>query len=49
MILHQVLARAHDCNVKTNLSYVSLVKYFGTIVSDEGIKPDPANVSANVN
>ena len=46
MILRQVLARARDRNVKFNFDKLQLrvnsVKYLGTIVSDEGIKPDPA-------
>ena len=53
MILRQVLARAQDRNVKFNFDKLQLrvnsVKYLGTIVTDEGIKPDPAKVSAIVN
>ena len=53
VILCKVLARAHDHNVKFNLDKLQLhvhsVTYLGTIVSDEGIKPDPAKVSAIVN
>ena len=53
VILRKVLARARDRNVKFNLDKLQLrvnsVKYLGTIVSDEGIKPDPAKVSAIVN
>jgi len=53
MIFRQVLARVHDCNVKFNLDKLQLcvnsVKYLGTIIRDEGIKPDPAKVSAIVN
>ena len=53
IILRKVLVRAGDRNVKFNLDKLQLrvnsVKYLGTIVSDEGIKPDPAKVSAIVN
>ena len=52
-ILRQVLDRARDRNVKFNFDKLQLrvnsVKYLGTIVSDERIKPDPAKVSAIVN
>ena len=49
-ILHQVLQRAAECNVKLNFDKfqfcVSEVKYLGTIITHEGMKPDPAKVRA---
>ena len=49
-ILHKVLQRASACNVKFNFDKfqfcVNEVKYLGTIISQEGMKPDPAKVLA---
>ena len=49
-ILTQVMERAKDCNVVFNLNKLQLrvreVKYLGTIVTPEGIKPDPTKVQA---
>ena len=49
-ILHQVLQRAEDKNIKLNFDKLQLrmneVKYLGTIVTPNGIKPDPAKVEA---
>ena len=49
-ILHNVLDRARERNVKFNLDKLQLrvntVKYLGTIISEEGIKPDPDKVIA---
>ena len=49
-ILHKVLQRASNCNVKFNFDKfqfcVNEVKYLGTIISHEGMKPDPAKVRA---
>ena len=49
-ILHKVLQRASNCNVKFNFDKfqfcVNGVKYLGTIISHEGMKPDPAKVRA---
>ena len=43
-----VSERAEDCNIKFNLKKIQLrvrkVKYFGNIVSKEGLKPDPEKV-----
>ena len=47
-ILHQVLQRAEDGNIKINLNKLHLrtkeVKYLGTIVTPDGIKPYPRKV-----
>ena len=49
-ILCRVLERARDGNVKLNWDKLQLrvnaVKYLGTIISEEGIKPDSAKVEA---
>ena len=49
-ILHQVLQRAEDRNIKLNFDKLQLrmneVKYLGTIVTPNGIRPDPAKVEA---
>ena len=49
-ILHQVLQWAEDKNIKLNFDKLQLrmneVKYLGTIVTPNGIKPDPAKVEA---
>ena len=49
-ILHQVLQRAEDRNIKINFDKLNLrtkeVKYLGTIVTPNGIKPDPGKVEA---
>ena len=49
-ILRTVLQRARDRNVKFNWDKLQLrvntVKYLGTIISEEGIKPDPDKVNA---
>ena len=49
-ILHKVLQRASDRNIKLNFDKfqfcVDAVKYLGTIISLEGMKPDPAKVQA---
>ena len=49
-ILHKVLQRASNCNVKFNFDKfqfcVNEVKYLGTIISHEGMKPDSAKVQA---
>ena len=49
-ILRTVLERAEERNVKFNWEklqlHVNQVKYFGTIISEEGIKPGPAKVDA---
>ena len=49
-ILHKVLQRAPDRNIKLNFDKfqfcVNPVKYLGTIISHEGMKPDPAKVQA---
>ena len=49
-ILCTVLERARDRNVKFNWDKLPLrvntVKYLGAIISEEGIKPDPAKVDA---
>ena len=49
-ILHKVLQRAVEQNVKLNLDKLQLrvseVKYLGTIITHEGMKPDPAKVNA---
>ena len=49
-ILRRVLERARDRNIKLNWDKLQLrvnaVKYLGTIISEEGIKPDPAKVEA---
>lgn len=49
-ILTQVLQRAKDRNIVFNLDKLQLrvneVKYLGTIVTPEGIKPDPSKVRA---
>ena len=48
--LHQVLQRAEDLNIKLNFNKLQLrmteVKYLGTIVTPDGIRPDPAKVEA---
>lgn len=50
VILHQVLQRATECNVKLNFDKFQLcvieVKYLDTIISHEGMKPDPAKVKS---
>ena len=49
-ILHKMLQCASNCNVKFNFNKfqfcVNEVKYLGTIISHEGMKPDPAKVRA---
>ena len=49
-ILHKVLQRVSDRNIKLNFDKfqfcVNAVKYLGTIISHEGMKPDPAKVQA---
>lgn len=49
-ILNQVLQRAEDQNIKLNFDKLQLrvnqVRYLGTIVTPDGIKPDPAKVEA---
>ena len=49
-ILHKVLQRAVERNVKLNFDKLQLrvseVKYLGTIITHEGMKPDPAKVKA---
>ena len=49
-ILQQVLDRALECNVKLNFDKfqlrVSEVKYLGSIITYQGMKPDPAKVKA---
>ena len=49
-ILHQTLQRAEDRNIKLNFDKLQLrmneVKYLGTIVTPNGIKPDPTKVEA---
>ena len=48
--LHQVLQRAEDLNIKLNFNKLQLhmneVKFLGTIVTPDGIRPDPAKVEA---
>ena len=49
-ILHKVLQRAVERNVKLNFDKLQLrvseVKYLGTIITHEGMKPDPPKVKA---
>jgi len=49
-ILHQVLQQAAECNIKLNFDKfqfcISEVKYLGTIISHDRMKPDPAKVTA---
>ena len=49
-ILHQVLQRAEERNIKLNSDKLQLrmseVKYLGTIVTPDGIRPDPTKVEA---
>ena len=49
-ILHQVLQRAEEQNIKLNFDKLQLrmseVKYLGTIVTPDGIRPDPTKVEA---
>ena len=49
-VLTQVMQRARDRNIVFNLNKLQLrvneVKYLGTIVTPEGIKPDPSKVKA---
>ena len=51
-ILRQVLERANEKNIKFNFDKLQLrvheVRYLGTMVTPEGIKPDPMKVSAIV-
>ena len=51
-ILTQVMQRAKDRNIVFNLNKLQLrvseVKYLGTIVTPDGIKPDPTKVQAIV-
>ena len=51
-ILKQVLERAKEKNIKFNFDKLQLrvseVRYLGTMVTPEGIKPDPMKVSAIV-
>ena len=48
--LRNVLGKAKDCNIKFNLKKMQLrvpgVRYYGNIVSKEGLKPDPEKVKA---
>ena len=50
VILQKVLQRARERNVKFNFDKLQLrvnaVKYLGTIISAEGVKPDPAKIAA---
>ena len=52
-ILQRVLERAREHNIKFNLDRLQLdvnkVKYLGTIISEEGIKPDTAKANAFTN
>ena len=52
-ILQRVLERVRERNIKLNLEKLQLrvnkVKCLGTIISEEGIKPDPAKVNAITN
>ena len=49
-ILQQVLERAKECNVRFNFDKLQLrvseVKYLGTIITADGMKPDPDKVRA---
>ena len=49
-ILHQILQWPEDWNIKLNFEKLQLlmneVKYLGTIVTSNGIRPDPAKVEA---
>ena len=49
-ILHQVLQRAEDRNIKLNFDKLPLctteVKYLGAVVTHDGLRPDPAKVEA---
>jgi len=49
-LLHYVLQQAAELNIKLNFDKfqlsVSEVKYLGTIISHEGMKSDPAKVTA---
>ena len=51
-ILRQVLERASEKNIKFNFDKLQLrmneVRYLGTMVTPQGIKPDPTKVSAIV-
>ena len=51
-ILRQVLERANQKNIKLNFDKLQLrmkeVRYLGTMVTPQGIKPDPMKVSAIV-
>ena len=51
-ILHEVLQRAVEQNKKLNFDKLQLrvkeVKYLGAIITHEGMKPDPAKVTAIV-
>ena len=50
VILQKVLQRAREQSVKFNFDKLQLrvnaVKYLGTIISAEGVKPDPAKIAA---
>ena len=49
-IFHQVLDRAIECNVTLNFDKfqlcISAVNYLGSVISHQGMKPDPAKVKA---
>ena len=49
-ILQHVLERAKECNVRFNFDKLQLrvseVKYLGTIITADGMKPDPDKVRA---
>ena len=49
-ILQKVLTRARERNIKFNLDKlqlrVNVVKYLGTIIGADGVKPDPAKILA---
>ena len=49
-ILQQVLDRAMKCNIKFNFDKfqlrISAVNYLGSVISHQGMKPDPAMVKA---
>ncbi|XP_013408762.1 uncharacterized protein K02A2.6-like [Lingula anatina] len=52
-IVHKVMQRAREQNVKFNKDKIQFkvksVNYMGHIVSEEGLKPDPAKVDAIIN